>query len=148
MITVLSPCWRSILLTTTWHVWYTDEHVVTLLAEHTILLPGRRPHINFHVCVLHLKNIHTIVSSLQNILGVRSLQQLAFRVCIMAITRAGAITAAAKAVSKSRENEKRRKSAARTCKWCDCQSGERQSEIRQTDLTGHTEGCACLPVEQ
>ena len=34
----LSPCWRSILLTTTWHVWYTDEHVVTLLSEHTILL--------------------------------------------------------------------------------------------------------------
>ena len=95
---MLSPCWRSILLTTTWHVWFTDEHVVTLLAEHTILLPGRLPHINFHVCVLHLKNIHTIVSSLQNILGVRSLQQLAFRVCIMAITRAGAIAAAAKAV--------------------------------------------------
>jgi len=56
----------------------TDEHIVTLLAEHTILLPGRRPHINFHVCVLHLKNIHTIVSSLQNLLGIPSLQQLAF----------------------------------------------------------------------
>ena len=65
-------------MTTTWHVWYTDEHVVTLLAEHTILLPGRRPHINFHVCVLHLKNIHTVVSSLQNLLGIPSLQQLAF----------------------------------------------------------------------
>jgi len=78
MITVLSPCWWSILLTTTWHVWYTDEHVITLLAEHTILLPGRRPHINFNVCVLHLKNIHTIVSSLQNLLGIPSLQQLAF----------------------------------------------------------------------
>ena len=78
MITVLSPCWRSILLTTTWHVWYTDEHVVTLLAEHTILLPGRRPHINFRVSVLHLKNIHTILSSLQNLLGIPSLQQLAF----------------------------------------------------------------------
>ena len=36
-ITVLSPCWRSILLTKNQHVWYTDEHVVTLLAEHTIL---------------------------------------------------------------------------------------------------------------
>ncbi len=71
-ITLLSPCWQSILLTTNWHVWYTDEHVVTLLAEHTILLPGRRPHINFRVSVLHLKNVHTIVSSLQNILGVRS----------------------------------------------------------------------------
>ncbi len=78
MITMLSPCWQSILLTTTWHVWYTDEHVVTLLAEHTILLPGRYPHINFHVCVLHLTNIHTIVSSLKNLLGIPSLQQLAF----------------------------------------------------------------------
>jgi hypothetical protein len=57
-------------------------------------------------------------------------------------------TAAAQAVSKSHENEKRRKSAARTCKWHDCQSGERQSEIRHSDLTGHTEGCACLPEEQ
>ncbi len=69
-------------MTTTWHVRFThknvvtllaehtiyiDEHVVTLLAEHTILLPGRHPHINFHVRVLHLKNIHTIVSSLQNL---------------------------------------------------------------------------------
>jgi hypothetical protein len=74
MINLLSPCWRSILLTTTWHVWYTDECVVTLLAlaEYTILLPGRCPHINFHVCVLHLKNIHTIVSSLQNLLGIPS----------------------------------------------------------------------------
>jgi hypothetical protein len=64
------------LLITTWHVWYTDEHVVTLLADHTILLPGRRPHINFRVSVLHLKNIHIIVSSLQNLLGIPSLQQL------------------------------------------------------------------------
>jgi hypothetical protein len=73
MITMLSPCWQSILLTTTWHVWYTDEHVVTLLAEYTILLHGRRPHMNFHVCVLHLINIHTIVSSLENLLGISSL---------------------------------------------------------------------------
>jgi hypothetical protein len=78
MITVLSPCWRSILLTTTWHVWYTDEHVVTLLAEYSILLPGRRPHIHFHVCILYLINIHTIVSSLENLLGIPSLQHLAF----------------------------------------------------------------------
>ena len=55
----------------------------------------------------------------------------------MVITRAGAIAAAAKAVSKSRENEKRRKSAARTRKWRECQSVERQSEIRQTNPTGH-----------
>ena len=34
---ILSPCWRSILLATTWHVWFTDEHVITLLlAENTI----------------------------------------------------------------------------------------------------------------
>jgi hypothetical protein len=41
----------------------------------------------------------------------------------MAGIRAGAITAAAKAVSKSHENEKSHKSAARTCTWRDCQSG-------------------------
>ena len=125
------------------------KHVVTLLAEHTILLPGRLPHINIHVCVLHLKNIHTIVSSLQNILGIRSLQQLAFRVCIMGITRAGAIEAAAKAgqVSKSRENEKRYKSAASTRKWRECQSAERRSEIWQTNRTGHADGRACLSEE-
>jgi hypothetical protein len=89
---------------------YTDEHVVTLLAEHTILLPGRRPHINFHVCVLHLKNIHTIVPSLQNLLGIPSLQQGAFSLYHGGYksrgTRAGAITSVAKAVSKSHENEK------------------------------------------
>ena len=66
----------------------------------------------------------------------------------MAITRAGAITAAAKAVSKSRENEKRRKSAARTRKWCERQSAELQSEIRQTDRTGHAEGRARLSEER
>jgi hypothetical protein len=44
----------------------------------TILLPGRQPHINFHVCVLHLKRFSPIVSSLQNLLGLPSLQQLAF----------------------------------------------------------------------
>jgi hypothetical protein len=32
----------------------------------------------FHVCVLHLTNIHTIVSSLQHLLGIPSPQQLAF----------------------------------------------------------------------
>jgi hypothetical protein len=66
----------------------------------------------------------------------------------MAITRAGAITAAAKAVSKSRENEKRRKSAARTRKCCERQSAEQQSEIWQTDRTGHAEGRACLSEER
>jgi hypothetical protein len=66
----------------------------------------------------------------------------------MAGTRAGAIMAAAKAVSKSHENEKRRKSVARTYKWRECQSGVQQSEIRQTNLTGHAEGCACLSEEQ
>jgi hypothetical protein len=66
----------------------------------------------------------------------------------MAITRAGAITAAAEAVKKSRENEKRRKSAAKTHEWRERQSAERRSEIRQTDLTGHAEGRACLSEEQ
>ncbi len=66
----------------------------------------------------------------------------------MALTRAGAIMAAAKAVSKSRENEKRRKSAARTRKWRERQSAERQSEIRQTNRTGHAEGRAHLSEEQ
>jgi hypothetical protein len=89
----------------------------------------------------------------------------------MVITRAGAIAAASKAVSKSRESEKRCKSAARKCKWRERQSAEqrseirqanqtehaegrtclsegRRSEIRQTDLTGHAEGRACLSEEQ
>jgi hypothetical protein len=156
MITVLSPCWWSILLTTTWHVWYTDEHVETLLAKHTILLPGRRPQINFCVSVLHLKNIHTIVSSLQNLLGIPSLQQLAF-----SLYHGGFVSWRVQAqeplgqskgstVSKSHENEKSRKSAARTCKWRERQSKskERRSEIWQTDLTRHAEGCACLSEER
>jgi hypothetical protein len=42
----------------------------------------------------------------------------------MMITRAGAITTAAKAVPKSHENEKRRKSAARKRKWRERQSAE------------------------
>ena len=65
----------------------------------------------------------------------------------MAITRAGAITAAAQAVSKFRENEKRCKSAVSTRKWRERQSAERQSEIRQTNRTGHAEGRACLSEE-
>ena len=93
-------------MTTTWHDWYTDERVVTLLAEHaTILLPGRRPQpINYHVCVLHLKITHTI-SSLQNLLDIRSSSATllcnkgALSVCIIVITRAEANRAAAKAVS-------------------------------------------------
>jgi hypothetical protein len=153
MINVLSPCWQSILLTTTWHVWYTDEHVVIFLAEHTtILLCGRHPPINFHVCVLHLKIIHT-KSSLQNLLGIQSssatlLCSKELSVCIMEITRAGAITAAAKAASTSRENEKRRKSAARKHEWRKSQSEDRRSETRQTDVMGHAEGRSCLPEEQ
>jgi len=107
-------------LRTTGHGWYTDERVVTLLAEHiTIILPGsRHPSINFHVCVLYLKINHTI-SSLQNLLGIQSssatlLCNKELSVCIMVITRAGAITAAAKVVSMSCEKEKRHKSAVRT----------------------------------
>ncbi len=51
-------------------------------------------------------------------------------------------------MTKSHENEKRRKSAARTCKWCERQSKERRSEIRQTDLMEHAEGRICLSEEQ
>ena len=129
MINVVSPCWRSILLTTTWHDLYTDEHVVTLFAEHaTILLPGRRPRpINFHVCVLHLKIIHAI-SSLQNhLIIIWSSSATLFcnkgvlSVCTMVMTRAGANRAAPKAVSTSCEKEKRRMSAARTREWRKCQ---------------------------
>jgi len=56
--------------------------------------------------------------------AITSFQFLSGRVCIMAITRAGAITAAAKALSKSRENEKRYKSAASTRKWPERKSEE------------------------
>ncbi len=62
----------------------------------------------------------------------------------MVVTRAGAITTAAKAVSKSRENEKKRKSAARKRKWFEHQSAERRNEIRQADLRGHAGGRARL----
>ena len=107
MMNMLSPCCLqrilfivTVILFDNSMTWLTyDYRVVTLLAEHTIdnklaclvywwtccnfacrayySLPGRRPHINFRVSVLHLKNIHTIVSSLQNLLGIPSLQQLA-----------------------------------------------------------------------
>ena len=94
MINVVSPCWRSIQLTTTWHDWYTDERVVNLLAEHaTILLPGSRPRpINFHVCVLHLKIIHTFIIIAKSFghtifLCNTPLQQGSLSVCIMMITR-------------------------------------------------------------
>jgi hypothetical protein len=144
-------------LVTTWHDWYTDERVFTLLAEQaTILLPGRHPRpIHFHVCVFHLKNFHTI-SSLQNLLGIRSSSATllcnkgVLSVCIMVITRAGANRAAAKAVSTSHEKEKRRKSVARTREWRNCQSEERRSEIWESDLMGHAEGraCACLSEDR
>ena len=55
---------------------------------------------------------------------------------------------AAKAVSKSSENEKKHKSAARTRKWRERQSAERRSEIRQADLTGHAEGRTRLSEER
>jgi hypothetical protein len=115
-----------------------DNNVVTLLSEHvTILLPGRcsRP-IHFHASILHLKIIHTI-SSLQNLLGIRSSSATllynkgVLSVCIMVITKAGANMAAAKAVARTRE-------------WRKCQSEEQRSEIRQSDLMGHAEGGACL----
>ena len=56
--------------------------------------------------------------------------------------------AAAKAVSTSREKEKRRKSAARTREWSKCQSEERRSEIQQSELMGHAEGRTHLSEEQ
>jgi hypothetical protein len=145
---MLSPCLQRIPYTVTAILfdnsmtWLTyDYRVVTLLAEHTIdnklaclvywwtccnfacrayySLPGRGPHINFRVSVLHLKNIHTIVSSLQNLLGTPSLQQLAFSLYhggfVSWRVQAQEPLGQAKAVSKSHENEKRRKSAARTC---------------------------------
>jgi hypothetical protein len=62
----------------------------------------------------------------------------------MAITRAGAITAAAKAVSMYCENKKRRKSPARTHKCHKTQSEEQQSEILQTNWMGHAERHARL----
>jgi hypothetical protein len=40
MIDIRLPCCHlagGAYYTTTRHVWYTDEHIVTLLAEHTIL---------------------------------------------------------------------------------------------------------------
>jgi len=64
------------------------------------------------------------------------------------ITRAGANKAAAKAVTTSREKEKRHKSAARTLEWRKCQLEERRSEIRQLDLMEHAEGRACLSEDK
>ena len=67
----------------------------------------------------------------------------------MVVTRAPrAITAAAKAVSKSPENEKKPKSAARTHKWHGCQSAEQQSEIQQTNQTEQAEVRGCLSEER
>jgi hypothetical protein len=63
----------------------------------------------------------------------------------MVITRARANRAAAKAVSTSREKEKRRKSAARTREWRKCQSEERRSEIRQPDLMARLPNPAGIP---
>ena len=127
---MLSPCWRCILLTTTRHVWYR-------LLSCLCFASYKYSH---HSIIIATYFGHTFSAT-------TSFQFVSGRVCIMALTRAGAITAVAKAVSKSRENEKRRKSAARTCKWRERQSAERQSEIRQTNRTGHAEGCACLSEE-
>jgi hypothetical protein len=55
-----------------------DYHVVTLLVEHTIDNNSACLVSCFYVCVLHLTNIHTIVSSLQHLLGMPFPQQLAF----------------------------------------------------------------------
>ncbi len=97
MITMLSPCWRSILLTTNCHVWYR-------LLSCLCFASYKYSH---HSIIIATSFGHTFFAT-------TSFQFVSGHVCIMAITRAGAITAAAKAVSKSRENEKRRKSAAST----------------------------------
>ena len=69
-----------------------------------------------HHCIIIGKSFGRAFSS------TTSFQFVSWRVCIMVVTRAGAIMAAAKAVSKSCEDEKKRKSSARTCKWHECQS--------------------------
>ena len=149
LMNMLSPCLQRIL----------NEVTVILFDNSMTLLTY-----DYHVVTL-LSFGHTFSTT-------TSFQFVSGRVCIMAITRAGAIAAAAKAgpVSKSRENEKRRKSAARQRKWRERQSAERlseiwqanrteqaegraclsekrRSEIRQADLTGHAEGRACLSEE-
>ena len=131
MITMLLPCWRSILLTTNCHVWYR-------LLSCLCFASYKYSH---HSIIIATSFGHTFSTT-------TSFQFVSGRVCIMAITRAGAITAAAKAVSKSRENEKRRKSAAKKCKWRERQSAEQQSEIRQPDRIGHADGHACLSEER
>ena len=93
-------------------------------------------------------HVVTLLSFGHTFSATTSFQFVSGRVCIMVFTRAGAITAAAKAVSKSRENEKRRKSAERKHKWRERQSAERRSEIRQTNRTGHADGRACLSAER
>jgi hypothetical protein len=102
----------------------TGEHVVTLLAEHTILWP----HELSHLCFSPQKYSHhiSIAKSFGHRFSLHSsvLCNKELSVGITAITRAGAITAAAKAVSTFRENEKRRRSAARTRKCPKTQSEE------------------------
>ena len=141
-------------MTTTWHVWYTDECVVTLLAlaEYTILLPGRCPHINFHVCVLHLKNIHTIVSSLQNLLGIPS--SSATLLCNNELSVSWWLQEQELLRQQQRQCQhlmrmrKRGESAARTRQCRKTQSEEQQGEIRQAIWTEHAEGRTCLSEEQ
>ena len=85
LMNMLSPCLQRILYKVTVILfdnsmtWLTYNYrVVTLLAEHTIDNNSACLVYCFHACVLHLTNIHTIVSSLQHLLGIPSLQQLAF----------------------------------------------------------------------
>ena len=85
LMNMLSPCLQRILYKVTVILfdnsmtWLTyDYRVVTLLAEHTIDNNSACLVYCFHVCVSHRTNIHTIVSSLQHLLGIPSLQQLAF----------------------------------------------------------------------
>jgi hypothetical protein len=126
----------------------TGEHAVTLLAEHTILWP----HELSHLCFAPQKYSHhiSIAKSFGHKFSLHPsvLCNKELSVGIMAITRAGAIMAAAKAVSTSRENEKRRKSASRTHKCRKTQSEEQRSEILQTNWTGHAERHTHLSAEE
>jgi hypothetical protein len=126
----------------------TGEHVVTLLAEHTILWP----HEHSHLCFAPQKCSHhiSIAKSFGHRFSLHSsvLCNKELSVGSMVITRAGAIMAAAKAVSTSCENEKRHESAARTRKCRKTQSEEQQSKILQTNWTGHAERRARLSAEE
>ncbi len=133
--------------------WYTGEHVVTLLAEHIILLPGGRLHINFHLCVLHLQNIHTI-SALQNLVGIHSIctplssATRSFQLVSWWLQEQELLRQQQRQCQHLMRMRKRGESAARTRQCRKTQSEEQQGEIRQAIWTEHAEGRTCLSEEQ